>query len=239
MDRQPKGSARHSIIGFLATSTLALLLGSCAFKPTPEEAVRIAISYANLEWMPEERHIRHGKDSNGIPVQTPDTTLAEHGDKRGWWKPGRTAKGMAYKWGGFDTPESFLDGLANGKKAGDIANTYKVRNDNAAISNESVGIDCSGFISRCWQLSEHVSTKDLPALCDPVSWDELKMADIILKPGHALMFVERRKDYVVGFESGPIPTWRARQCSIRIDWLKANGYSPWRYREMAEPLPTE
>ena len=215
----------------------ALCLASCATKPTPEKAVRIAFSYADIEWTPEARHIRHGKDSNGIMVHTPDTTLAAHGDKRGWWKPGKTATGMAYKWGGFDTPESFLAGLLEGKKAGDVANTYKVRNDNAAISHESVGIDCSGFISRCWGLPQHVSTKDLPALCDPIAWDDLRTADIILKPGHVLMFVLRKNDFLVGFEAGPIPTWRARRCAIHIEYLKRNGYSPWRYREMEAPDP--
>ena len=237
MDRRSESTSRYSITTFIVASFCALHVISCASKPTPEEAVRIASSYANLEWMPEERHILHGKDSRGIMVHTPDTTLVSQSNRRGWWEPGRTAKGMAYKWGGFDTPESFLKGLADGKKAGDVANTYKVNNDNAAISDECVGIDCSGFISRCWQLSNHVSTKDLPALCDPVAWDDLRTADIILKPGHVLMFVERKGDHILGFESGPIPTWRARQCAISINWLKANGYSPWRYREMEEPDP--
>lgn len=217
----------------------SLCLVSCAAKRTPEEAVRTAISYVDLQWMPEERHIRHGKDSNGIMVNTPDTTLAAHGDDRGWWKPGETAIGMAYKWGGFDTPEIFLKGLKEGKKAGDIANTYKVRNDNAAISHESVGIDCSGFISRCWGLPEHVSTKDLPSLCDPVAWEDLRKADILLKPGHVILFLVRKGDFFVGYEAGPIPTWRARRCAIHISYLKRNGYSPWRYREMEAPFPTD
>lgn len=215
----------------------ALHFVSCASNPTPEEAVRIAASYTNLEWMPEERHIRHGKDSRGIMVHTPDTTLVSQSNRRGWWEPGKIAKGMPYKWGGFDTPESFLKGLEEGKKAGDVANTYKVTNDNAAISEESIGIDCSGFISRCWQLPRHVSTKDLPALCEPVAWDDIRMGDIILKPGHVLLFVERMGDHIIGFESGPIPTWRARRCAISIDWLKADGFSPWRYREMQAPDP--
>jgi hypothetical protein len=50
---------------------------------TPEEALRIAQNYADLEWMPEEYHIRHGKDMKGVTVHTPDTTLKDHGDNRG------------------------------------------------------------------------------------------------------------------------------------------------------------
>lgn len=236
--RPRTGAMTKRIANPLFTGAFATLaLASCATKTAPEEALRIAESYAELEWKPEARHIRHSKDSKSILVHTPDTSLSEHGDKRGWWEPGVPAKGMAYKWGGFDTPESFLAGLKAGKKAGDVANTYKLRNDNAAVSDESVGIDCSGFISRCWRLSRHVSTKDLPSICDPVDWDEMRLADIILKPGHVLMFVVRRGDFIIGYESGPIPTWRARRCVIRISYLKQEGYSPWRYRNMDIPGP--
>ncbi|MBG7607456.1 MAG: hypothetical protein IZT59_05455 [Verrucomicrobia bacterium] len=211
------------------------LLASCSSKLAPEQALRTAQAYTEIDWQPRTWHIRHGKDNKGIMVHTPDTTLAKHGDKRGYWTPQKMAKGMPYKWGGFDTPESFLQGLREGKKAGDIANTYKIRNDNAAISDESVGIDCSGFISRCWGLDRHVSTRDLPALCDPVSWEDLRMGDILLKKGHVLMFITRQGEYIVGYEAGPIPTWRSRRCAIRVSYLKAKDYSPWRYKNMAEP----
>jgi len=222
----------------LALFSSLAFLSSCSSKYPPEEAVRIAQTYTEIEWMPAKWHIRHGQDARGITVHTPDTTLAEHaGDKRGWWQPGKMAKGMAYKWGGFDTPETFLTGLRKGKKAGDVANTYKIREDNAAISDESVGIDCSGFISRCWGLDHHLDTRDLPGICDPVAWEEMRMGDILLKNGHVLMFMVRQDEFVVGYEAGPIPTWRARRCAIRVSYLKANGYSPWRYKKMDVPRP--
>lgn len=214
---------------------IAIFIASCSSKLTPEQALRTAQTYTELEWEPRSWHIRHTKDSQGIMVHTPDTTLSEHGDNRGYWKPGETAKGMPYKWGGFDTPESFLQGLREGKKAGDIANTYKVRNDDAAVSKESVGIDCSGFISRCWELKQHVYTRDLPKICDSVAWEDIRMGDILLKKGHVLMFISRQGEFVIGYEAGPIPTWRARRCAIRISYLKANGYNPWRYKKMAAP----
>jgi cell wall-associated NlpC family hydrolase len=218
---------------------ILLCLASCAPKRTPEQAIATALTYTELQWMPEERHIRHGKDLSGITVHTPDTTLSQHGDKRGWWKPGVPAKGMAYKWGGFDTPESFLHGLRDGKKAGDIANSYKIRLDNDAISKGSVGVDCSGFISRCWGLPKHYSTRDFPTISDPIAWDDMQPGDIILKKGHVLMYAGRQGGYIIGYESGPIPTWRVRRCAIHIDYLKKDGYSPWRYKYMTPPRPVE
>lgn len=215
------------------------LLASCAPKRTPEQAVATALTYTEMEWMPEARHIRQGKDLKGIHVHTPDTTLSRHGDDRGWWQPGIPAKGMAYKWGGFDTPESFLHGLQDGKKAGDIANSYKIRLDDGAVSQGSVGIDCSGFVSRCWGLPRHFSTRELPGISDPIAWDDLRAGDIILKQGHVLMFAARRGDFLIGYEAGPIPTWRARRCAVRISYLAKEGYAPWRYKHMTPPKPVE
>lgn len=239
MDRGTEEAARNRMRK-TATILACACLAACAPKYKPEDAIRIGIAYAELEWTPETRHVRHGKDSDGIVVHTPDRTLGTHtGDKRGWWEPGVPAKGMAYKWGGFDTPESFLQGLREGKKAGDVANTYKVRNDNAAVSRESTGIDCSGFVSRCWGLSEPLSTRELPSICDPIRWEDLRMGDIILKEGHVLMFAARKGAFIIGLEAGPNPTWRARRCAILISYLKKEGYAPWRYRNMAEPQPVE
>ena len=214
-------------------------LVSCSSKYRPEEAIRIAKTYTELKWLPEQRHIRHGKDSQGIIVQTPDTTLVSKPNRRGYWKPGKVATGMAYKWGGFDTPETFLAGLQQGMKAGDVANTYKIDGDDSVVSQESVGIDCSGFVSRCWGLSKPVYTRDLPSICFPVSWDDLKTGDILLTKGHVILFHTKQDEFMIGYEAGPIPTWRARRCAIRIEWLKENGYSPWRYNNMGEPFAVE
>ncbi|WP_411826939.1 hypothetical protein [Luteolibacter sp. AS25] len=211
------------------------LFVSCGpHKAIPEDSIRIAHTYKDVQWMPEERHIRHGKDTKGIMVQTPDTTLVSRADRKGWWKPGEQATGMAYKWGGFDTPESFLKGLAEGKKAGDVANSYKISGNDSVVSDESVGIDCSGFVSRCWGLKAPVSTRELPSICDPVDWDEMKMGDILLTGGHVILFYHYDGDKIMGYESGPIPIWKVRQCNISIKFLKGEGYKPWRYKNMAD-----
>ena len=220
---------------FILLSLSALLISCASRKQTPEQALRIAQGYADLEWMPEARHIRHGKDKKGVTVHTPDTTLKDHGDTRGWWKPGVIAKGMPYKWGGFDTPKTFMEGLEKGKKAGDIANSYKILHDEAAVSQGSVGVDCSGFVSRCWGLCKPVSTRNLPLISYPVSWEELRMGDILLKSGHVVMFIARKDNVIVGYESGAFPTWRVRRFAMTVRYMKNDGYSPWRYRNMAAP----
>lgn len=210
---------------------------SCAPKTTPEKAIEVAWRYSQLEWMPEERHVRHGKDSKGIQVHTPDRKLLYHDERGGWWTPGEKAKSMPYKWGGFDTPESFLKGLVDGKKAGDVATKWKRTHGDAVVSEESVGIDCSGFVSRCWLLPRPYSTRQLPEICQPLaSWDDLKKGDILLKEGHVILFEKWNDDRseIIGYEAGPKPYWRVNACGILKSRLLREGYHPWRYRWMKE-----
>ncbi|MDP4623775.1 MAG: hypothetical protein NWT08_01420 [Akkermansiaceae bacterium] len=213
----------------------AVLLPSCSHKVRPEESIRIAKSYAELTWQPEARHIRHGKDSRGIMVNTPDTTLKSTATAKGYWKPGSSAVGVPYKWGGFDPPKSFLKGIAAGKKAGDIATDQKIAYNDAAISHESVGVDCSGFLSRCWKLSKHTSTPDLPDLCDRIAWEDVRMGDMILRPGHVVLVHFKSGDNFLVYEAATIPTAKVRRRIVGIDELKRSNYLPWRYRFMAEP----
>ena len=210
-----------------------LLAASCAPEPTREDALATAYRYTQVEWMPEARHVRHGPDSDGIVVHTPDLSEKWTGDARGWWKPGVAAKGMPYQWGGFDTPESFQEKLAAGKKAGDVGDAAKRAMGDAGTSSESCGIDCSGFVSRCWNLPRPVSTRELPEICDRLeSWDELLPGDILLNHQHVVLFarwIEPGK-MIAGYEAGPIPMWRVNACGIPTDKLLREGYSPWRYR---------
>lgn len=224
-------------VRFLQLFIFALCLSSCASKVTRSEAIATAYKYTQVTWMPEERHIRHGKDSNGIMVHTPDSGLKKHGDPKGWWVPGQQAKSMPYQWGGFDTPESFLKKIKAGYKAGDIASADKLNLLEAGTSKESCGIDCSGFVSRCWNLKRPYSTRELHKICDKLSsWEELKPGDILLNDRHVVLFVEwivPGKE-LVAYEAGPYPVWRVSAAGLYAPNLIENGYAPWRYRGIKE-----
>lgn len=214
---------------------LMLVVSSCAPSLTREGIIETAHAYTQVEWMPEKRHILHGKDVNGMEVHTPDRTLLYYEERGGWWTPKEPAKSMPYKWGGFDTPETFLTGLKKGKKAGDVATMWKKQNGDAAVSTEAVGIDCSGFISRCWNLPRPYSTRELPQICDRLeSWDDLRTGDILLKPGHVLLFEKWNPDrsIVIGYEAGPVPYWRVHAFRNDRNRLEREGYTPWGYRGM-------
>ena len=196
------------------------------------EAVQIAYTYSRVTWMPEERHARHSRDKDGILVHTPDISLKRHGFSNGWWQPGKQARGVAYQWGGFDTPRQFLESLEKGEVAGDISTADKRQLGDAGTSRSACGIDCSGFVSRCWRLERPCSTRDLPSISSKLgSWEELKAGDILLNDRHVVLFAKWAKPgkSVHVYEAGPFPVWRVNAAEIPVKYLKERGYAPWRY----------
>lgn len=84
---------------------------------------------------------------------------------------------MPYKWGGFDSIADFDEGIKNGKYAGDLITKDR---DGKGVSNQAVGVDCSGFVSHCLNLAHQYSTLELPDL-----------TDLIINPGeHCMIFKE-------------------------------------------------
>lgn len=226
----------------------ALLVAACAPNPAkipgpaPEvsrqQAIAIARTYQQLAWKPAKGNILHGADADGVLVHTPDLSLTRHGYKNGWWKPAEMMRGMPYQWGGFDTPSQFLKDLKKGHAAGDIATLEKRQLDDAGTSRHACGIDCSGFISRCWRLKRHHSTDELPHICTPLSSvKQLRPGDIMLNRGHVLLFLawdSYRAGHMLAYESTPNPTWRVNLGSIPLSMLEAGGYRPWRYRQIRD-----
>lgn len=168
------------------TNALTLLvfsacLGACApgipeipppaSSVTRREALAASRAYTSMIWRGSLRNVRHGTDGDGIRTDTPDASAAGY-DAGAWWKPGMRSIGMPYKWGGFDTPRQFSERLkadaANGglpAAAGDMGTPEKQAAGDAAVSRFAAGVDCSGFVSRCWRLDRPFSTRELPALC--------------------------------------------------------------------------
>ncbi len=219
-------------------SLLFLLLPffqSCSPSVTRQQAVATAYRYTQVQWTPDDRNVRHGPDSKGIMVHTPDRTIEKIGDRRGWWEPGKPATSMPYQWGGFDTPESFLQKIAAGKKAGDVGDAAKRKLGDAGTSAESCGIDCSGFVSRCWNLKRPYSTAELNTICDPLkSWDELLPGDILLNDKHVVLFTKWAVPgkEINGYQAGPFPKWKVSAFGLSKERLLKEGYAPWRYRRM-------
>lgn len=220
----------QNIKNFLSPLILAGALASCAtnepqqlpaldYSPASQvgrqESIAIAESYRVHRWKPTDRNAFHGDDDRGIRVDTPDIRFRPRDGvtRPGWWRSNRSNVGIPYQWGGFDTPRSFDAALRRGAFAGDIYTEAKRAALDDAVSKQACGIDCSGFISRCWRLDRSYSTRELPGLCDELkSYDDLLPGDLINKHNdHALLFVRwinDSKTHFMAYETGSPPTWK-------------------------------
>ena len=167
---------------------------------TPDEAMAIAQGYTNHSWRPFARNILHGKDKTGILVNTPDAGHEPQHERRGWWIPGEANHGVPYKWGGFDDPAAFDLAISNGSAGGDVSSPEKRRADNAAVSEQAAGVDCSGFVSRCLKLPRVHDTGQLPAICTELS------SGRDLRPGDVLN-IPRRHVILCGGWATPDHSW--------------------------------
>lgn len=211
---------------------------------TPEEAMAIAQRFVTHAWHPFARNILHGKDKAGVLVNTPDVTHEPQQERRGWWMPGLTNTGVPYKWGGFDTPASFDAAIASGAAAGDVSSPEKRRADNAAVSSQAAGVDCSGFISQCLKLPTVHDTRQLPSVCTELSSaQDLQPGDVLNIPArHVLLcggWANKERTWLYYYETGGAPDyWKPGLKQAPLDALLALGYKPLRYRGMArEAVP--
>jgi hypothetical protein len=205
---------------------------------TRTEVLATARAFAEHRWHAGAQHVRHGVDDAGIEIHPPNEPVAgpAAGDS-GRWRVGEENVGMPYKWGGFDTVASFDAGLRAGKAAGDLYSFAKRRRGNAAVSSAAVGIDCSGFVSRCWKLPFKHGTGTLCKVCQSLdSPADLRPGDIMnVVGGHVVIFarwLDDRKTRALFYEAEPFSKVTARE--YKTAELTASGFRPLRYKHIVD-----
>lgn len=183
-------------------------------------------------------NVFHGLDKNGIRVDTPDINFRPVGSRGGFWVPNQLNVGVPYKWGGFDSIADFDAGIENARYGGDIITKRDIPN---GVSDEAVGVDCSGFVSRCLDLPRQYSTHELPDLMVPIAIREpLKKADLIVKPRvHCMIFLKFEDAeqgtalvYECGSPHDPDITWpvgRVTLSRVSVSRLISLGYGLYRF----------
>ena len=151
-----------------------------------DRAVDLALAYADFQWRAEEGNVFHGRDAEGVLVNTPDAGYTSEVFGPGWWRIGEMNRGVPYSWGGATPLPAFANGIEEGKYAGNVPDSR----DNGG-SRHCVGVDCSGLVTACWGFEKKLSTRTIPLVSDPLSsLDLLLPGDVILTAGHVLLFVE-------------------------------------------------
>lgn len=219
------------------------LAGLCLAGPllgqgvTRAEAVAIGESYVNHSWRSSAANVRHGSDAGGVDIQTPDKDGGSGSPAEDCWAVGAENTGVPYKWGGFDTLASFDEGIRQGKAAGDVYTAEKRRLGGRAVSASAVGIDCSGFISRCWKLSRKHSTSMLFGISESLaSSRDLRPGDVMnTAEGHVFLFVrwlDDDRNTALFYEASPFSKTLASE--RKIAELETAGFTPLRYRKIRD-----
>jgi hypothetical protein len=229
---------------FNFTLILALVSGCAHFGPGPavtrHQVMETAKAYANHPWRGTPSNVFHGIDSAGVWIDTPDVEFWGPG---GWYADGRTNIGVPYCWGGDSTLAEFDQGILRGRPAG-----YHFRGPRGDHGDSTlpVGVDCSGLVSRCWQLYARRSTYDLGEICTPLpSYDDLRPGDVVNKPySHVILFeswLDGTHETMRVFEAGDAKRGgntlnyeKAHEDVYDRDWLVKHGFVALRYKRIVE-----
>lgn len=185
----------------------------------------IAASYADHVWRAGAANRLHGPDPDGVEIDTPDADFAPGG----WNADGAENRGVPYAWGGFSSLEEFDRGLATGRYAGNWPRT-----ESSGASAWTVGVDCSGFLSRCWELPRKQSTRSLGALCyELADYSELRPGDLINSfDGHAVLFLEHLGPERLRVVEAGNP--KVCESEYALADLRKRGMRPMRYKPLDE-----
>lgn len=182
---------------------------------TREQIIATAQRLAEYQWVCREANRR-------APCVTASPYVSD-------WNANQTVTGIAYDWGGMDTPEVFEQKLARGLAAGS--------HSRHGITNCTAGIDCSGYVSYCWgQRTTHdFSTRNIRDIAGRPKYNwytEMKPGDALNKPGdHVVLFAGYRPDgnpIVYEASGGAGRVIRNDWCT----WSRFKNYYPLRYNNV-------
>jgi hypothetical protein len=190
-----------------------------------KNVIEKALLYANHEWYATEKNVMHGMDAYGRYVDTPDITW--HGEVLdcGWWKVNQMNVGVPYGWGNASTLEEFDRGLKEGKYAGNVP-----EDKSRYGSWYSIGVDCSGLLTVCWDLPKKIAAKDIPNIAEIIEIEDIKQGDVFAIRSHVMLFKEFIDEgkTIVKIIDSTRSTGKVMQRDISVEDLRNVGYKVYR-----------
>jgi hypothetical protein len=207
------------------------MVTGCVRAPSQEAMLKTAHEYSTHQWKGSQANILHGADPDHVTVHTPDNTMFPDG----WSAAGKLNMGIPYTWGGFSSIEEFEEGVAQGKLAGHIFRKGD-KLDRSVYSKHTVGVDCSGLVSRCWGIPFKLGTSTLYLVSDRLAdYQELQPGDALNRPGAHVMLFEKFSDpkrtHADVYEAiTDLQTMgRVKKSTYSIEDLRKGGYISIRY----------
>jgi len=186
---------------------------------TRSEALVIAEDYRDLEWTAIAGNLSGGTVTcgDGHIIRTPS------------WVTTGAKISVPYKWGGFTSIETYLANTASGKYAGS-----DYTSDVSWGDAFCVGVDCSGFVSRCWRCGSKYGTSTLPTISSALGgFDEMLTGDIInLVGSHVRLFERKEENGTYSFIEAMGTYWRVMSRNYTAAAIAS--YTPRRYDNIIE-----
>jgi len=140
--------------------------------------------------------------------------------------------GVPYKWGGFDSMDQFRDKISQGYGAGSYSSD--------GVLSCITGVDCSGYVSRCWEQTSKYGTSTIHGISDELgSTDDMKKADAFNKAGsHIVMLNYYHRDGSPVIMEAAGGSFR-KALFRKATWTYLNGYKPIRYENIEDDTNVE
>jgi hypothetical protein len=185
------------------------------------EMMANAREYTDLLWTATAENTTDGVEClpDGAYIRTPS------------WVTVGLKRSMPYKWGGFTSISDFAAGVGLGKKCGDDYTHSMSLTDDYCI-----GVDCSGFVSRCWGTNVKYKTFTIHEISHELdSFYDMKRGDALNQPHHHIRLCaeDNPLGMVLILESGA--DWRVSYRSKKL--ISLVGYTPIRFNEVIEEEP--
>lgn len=181
---------------------------------TRSQIMEIAGGYVDAQWTATSANITDGIEimPDGSSVRTP-----------AWVVSGQRRK-VPYKWGGWTSLSVFLAGVPPGKKCGD-----DYTNSVSWTDLYCIGVDCSGYISRCWDTDIKYGTSTIQSISSTLSSvSELRQGDALNNAGsHIRLCAENLPSGMVLTMEASAYDWRTSYRAYRLVDLTA--YTPIRF----------
>jgi len=187
------------------------------------EIIANAEPFATHAWYCNAGNIYDNVSCGGTTINTPS------------WITTGPKTSIPYCWGGWTSLTVFDAELLNNKSAGDDATSYSSSSPQCAV-----GVDCSGFVSRVWELSYKRGTSTLPNVSTAyASFSQLLPGDLINYAGsHARLFhswnLSGTMHIIESSASGT--NWRVGYNDYTAAQLQAN-YIPRYYNYIINSVP--
>jgi hypothetical protein len=164
---------------------------------TRDEVIQRAKTYINISgWAPANDTVRF-PEMSGNPKFT--SCFRKDGQDKAK-KVCTTYNVVPYVFGGFDDVSKFLSRIqrndtapggwdrTTGRVTKFFAIPRKGKSPKYIAKRRLAGIDCSGYVSKCWKLRRKRGTVEIPDYFLEINKSNLKKGDVLNKKGHVVIF---------------------------------------------------